>query len=495
MSNIRQQSIITGLSLGSGLLIGFVNSVWLFPKYIGVETLGLVQWMVSVMAVIGIVGGLGINATITKFYPYFKEKKAHFLSFSLLYLAIGSTLSLLLLFVFKDWIIGTFNDENSSYLAQQYYNLLYFGIVFLLSNELLLSYARSLFKGAIPSFIFQTASRIYVLFLIVGYCLSLITLPTFVVLYMAKFGLVSLFFCIYLGSIGALKLANPIQVLRSNKIKEIYQFSAFTILGHAGFLLLGQIDTLMLSSMRNYAEAGVYGIFATIAALIFIPRMALSAVIAPLFSEAIAENKPKNVEILYKRVTRNVFVAGLLLFICIVINIQNVILFYEKDIYTVGFEVTIILGLAQLLNSFLGLSGTILINSKFYKFSLIAKFLMGFSATLLNYTLIPKYGTIGAATGTAIALIGVNITLCGYVFIKLKIDPFSKHLLKAVFIGIFLLFINFMLPVLPNIFIDTLYRTLIIVVFFFALNLYFTTSEDLSKLVNDYWKKLFQKSV
>jgi O-antigen/teichoic acid export membrane protein len=58
----------------------------------------------------------------------------------------------------------------------------------------------------------------------------------------------------------------------------------------------------------------------------------------------------------------------------------------------------------------------------------------------LNLLLIPTYGMTGAAISTMIAWSSINIIRTLFIWIKFKMQPFTKHNLK-VFILLFLLYI------------------------------------------------------
>ncbi len=130
MGVIRRQGISTSVFMAAGLLLGFVNSIWLYPKLVGVETLGLVQWLFASLSLATLVGSLGLDKIIIRFFPYYENKQGQFLSFVLLYALVGIGLAILGLFVLKPLVLQSFASEGSSAIAEQYYYLLYFGVFF-----------------------------------------------------------------------------------------------------------------------------------------------------------------------------------------------------------------------------------------------------------------------------------------------------------------------------------------------------------------------------
>lgn len=85
MSIIRRQAIANTFITYAGLLLGVINILWLMPKGLSPQEIGLRSLLLSSAFLVSPLARIGFNKVIIKFYPVFKdpEKKimVFFLSF------------------------------------------------------------------------------------------------------------------------------------------------------------------------------------------------------------------------------------------------------------------------------------------------------------------------------------------------------------------------------------------------------------------------------
>ena len=75
MSVILKQGFWSTIIIYIGVLLGFVNSVILFPKYLSPEQIGLIRQIISAAIILIPITTFGANATYVKFYPSFKDDR------------------------------------------------------------------------------------------------------------------------------------------------------------------------------------------------------------------------------------------------------------------------------------------------------------------------------------------------------------------------------------------------------------------------------------
>lgn len=105
-----------------------------------------------------------------------------------------------------------------------------------------------------------------------------------------------------------------------------------------------------------------------------------------------------------------------------------------KPEYASAKWVIIILGAARLFSMSFGINHSILVITKFYRAETFLAILLLVLVVITNLILIPLYGIIGAAIGTAIAITVFNILLYLFIEVKYKLKPFSINSIKMLFL-------------------------------------------------------------
>ncbi|NNK88765.1 MAG: hypothetical protein HKO90_10815 [Flavobacteriaceae bacterium] len=120
-----------------------------------------------------------------------------------------------------------------------------------------------------------------------------------------------------------------------------------------------------------------------------------------------------------------------MIFVLIICNINQL-----YDIIPVEFSgallVVVLVSLAKLSDNIIGNNNAILFNSKYYFIVLILGIILALTAVGLNLWLIPIHGINGAALATVISIFGYNATKLLFVYLKLKMWPFTSQTVKAV---------------------------------------------------------------
>jgi O-antigen/teichoic acid export membrane protein len=86
----------------------------------------------------------------------------------------------------------------------------------------------------------------------------------------------------------------------------------------------------------------------------------------------------------------------------------------------------------RIIDMYSGLNGLILLSSKKYKIDIVFTLFLLVITIVLNMILLPKYGVVGAAIATSVALILYNFSRLIYVLIIFKIHPFQKSQLYII---------------------------------------------------------------
>ena len=165
-------------------------------------------------------------------------------------------------------------------------------------------------------------------------------------------------------------------------------------------------------------------------------------------------------------------------------------IFADIDIDNIFLLVFIILGLTKVFNMAFGINSQIIKISRYFRLDTILALILTIVTIITNILLIPKFGIEGAALATALSIVVFNLIRYVFVYQKLAIQPFSLQTLLTLFILIVALGIGLILPKLSNIYLDTIYRSILIVLIT-VLPIYFTkVSEDINSIIHSILARL-----
>jgi hypothetical protein len=177
-----------------------------------------------------------------------------------------------------------------------------------------------------------------------------------------------------------------------------------------------------------------------IAALIELPRRAISQLTATLFAGHWKNEDFPAMQSLFRQVSINQFLLGSLILLLIWINLD--FLFWmmpNGEIYTAGRYVVLIIGLTKVVDLLFGGNHEILLNSPAYRFSLIALVFLGVISFSINYVMIPVYGMNGAAAGTVVSVLLYNSLKSGFIWFRYRLWAFDRKTMYGIIlvVGLF----------------------------------------------------------
>lgn len=180
------------------------------------------------------------------------------------------------------------------------------------------------------------------------------------------------------------------------------------LLATSAFVLLNQIDTILLGTMRSEAEVGAYNSAYRIAMVLGLPMIALQAVVASRISKAHAEGRLSDVRAIGRWVSlRATMIVGPMC-IGLFVGRQPLLAMFGES-FVVASTALIVMTIAQLFNAWTGPTGYLLhLTGRQNRLALLAVFAC-IANTAGNLLLIPRFGMEGAAVSTAVCLGGMQI--------------------------------------------------------------------------------------
>lgn len=444
MKPIARQSILTTLSSYLGVLVGYVNILWLLPYALEPEQIGVFRTIQDIALLFVPFAQLGAGNGITRFYPKVKSLQFSFFTLSLLIALIGFTIVSALFFFFKETLVAAFATNSPEVI--DFFGVVLFITLFAVLNTILDIFCRSFLKVAVPAFFREVILRLLVAILISTYLLRWISFDMFMwglalTYFISLFGMI-----IYMLKIKIFKLDFKFRDFPTGFLKEFIKYNLITLLGTTGGILIMKIDSLMVSSMIGLDANAIYTIAFSIAVVIEMPKRAISQVVMPVIADHFEKGELTAINQLYKQVAVHQFLICLLLFLGIWSNIDSLYHFVPNNqIYEVGKWVVLWIGLGKLSDVLFSINGEIIVFSKYYIFNITATLIMSIVVIVLNLVLIPNMGIEGAALASFLAMFLFNFIKYIYVKKRLNFDPFSKDILKIIFLGLITYTIQFYL--------------------------------------------------
>ena len=120
MGKILKQSFWSTIVIYFGVLLGFINSIILFPKFLSTEQIGLIRQIISMSSILIPITTFGVSGAYVKFYSQFKKSqklKDQFFSFNLLIIIISYSCISIIIFIFFDDLKYLFIKKSNLFLG------------------------------------------------------------------------------------------------------------------------------------------------------------------------------------------------------------------------------------------------------------------------------------------------------------------------------------------------------------------------------------------
>lgn len=483
MGIIQRQGIRNSVITYTGIVLGAISLIFIQPRFLTKEEIGLTRILFSFSALVANFMPLGVNATVFKFFPYFRnrEERHHgFFGFMLIFPLIGYILVAALLYIFKGIVIEHYISQSKLFTDYLYYVFpLTFFFTFI---NVLTAYSYSIFRTSVPLLINDVLVRIGGIILFTIYFIKLVNRDQFIFLFVTIYGIqfVTLICYLFYEDRPSLKI-------NWSKYKEhtpyiMFKYGIVMSLSGISSIGLKYLDTLMLgmykpreANLHALDIVGIYSIAAFVAAFVEAPMNALDKIIVPKLADGWKRNDIPDIKDIYYKSAKYLTVIGGLLFLLINLNVDSLFqLIPDKD-FSLGKGVIFIISIGTLVNMATGNSDGLLMTSSRYK--LLTWLLLGLLIiAYINYKIfIPLFGMEGAAIATALSATIYNFTKYFMIWRFYHMQPFTLDTLKVIGIIAFTGLMVYFVPAVHNPFVDIPIRGSLTVVIFacllYALNI------------------------
>ncbi|MDX1628084.1 MAG: oligosaccharide flippase family protein [Fulvivirga sp.] len=478
MGLVRKHSINFTFIYYIGVVLGYVNTVLLFPNILEPDQFGLTRILLSIAIVISQFAQLGSPNMVIRYFPVLRKK---IFSLGILICTTGLVVVLSLLILLQQPIKSFFID-NSALFTDHFYLLLPFGAAMVYYN-LFDAYLRAIYKNAFSAFLSNILVRLIWMALILIYSFGHINFQSFIVLFACSYALITLISFIYIQIVNNPRIINQFSSEEKEFFKQIRSFNFFTLLAGISSFLINKVDIMMLGSMESLEVLGVYAIAAYMAMVIRVPASSIARTAQVLVADSFKKSNIRDVASLYTKsaITQLILSSGI--FILILINYQN-ITYVLPETFRQSYYIFLFLGITQVLDSAMGINGFIMINSKYYKTETLFSTLLLVLTVISNLILIPLMGAQGAAIATLFSIAAYNLMRLFFIRQKLKMQPFTVKTLYAILIGGTTFFLSNLVPVYDHFIIDAIIRSAVMCILFVPLVYFSKISPDVNKMID-----------
>jgi len=486
MGVIKKEGIKQSIVSYIGVLIGIVNVVYFYPKFLTEEELGLYRFLIDTATLLFPFISLGVHNLSVRMFPIFKdpENGHHGLWFFLLSgIVVGYIFFLSVIVLFFPFIDQFFADETP--LIQQNWRFIIplSGLVILvmICTQYILNFKKILVTSIINDLFIKVGLPVIAGLVYFDIC----TLQEGVYVLIGVYAAAVLTLMLYIVYLKQWHFKPDWNFLKKPLLKEMGTYSFYGILGSLGSILVTRIDVFMIAVLADNSlqGVGVYSIAMIMANVIMIPARSINNISSPVIAEAWKTFDIDSIKTVYSKSSIVLLTVGVLFLVGIWSSVDDIFrLMPNGERFAVGKYVILILGLAKLFDLATGTNGQVIAYSKFFRFNFYAVLILAVFNVICNFIFIPIYQINGAALASASSIFIFNISKTAFVHYKMGLQPFSLNTLKVLVIGAIVYVTGLFIPSTDLPFLDIIFRSAYISITFVSAILYFNISEDVTNL-------------
>jgi len=410
-----------------GFAIGALNTLFLYTNFMDPKYYGLIQVVLSAAAVLMPLLAFGVPNALIKFYSGFEDERSQdsFLTMMLI-LPLALIVPIALVSYLANDAIGNLLSKENPIVKDYVWYIFFIGMT-MAYFEVFYAWARIRMKSVFGNFMKEIFCRVGQSILLLLLILEIITVDFFIKALVGLYVLRMVLMKIY-----AYRLRMPKFSFGFPKnTKDVLKYSALIIVGGSTAIVLLEVDKVMINNFIKIENVAYYSVAGFIATVIAVPSRSMHQITYPLTAEYLNKRDMTSLKSLYQKSSLTLFIVAGLLFLLILLNLNDLYDLLPED-YRGGFMIVFWIGLAKVYDALLGNNNSILYNSDYYRSILGFGVLLALMAILFNWWLIPKYGLNGAAIASFSAFFIYNTIKLFYVKQKFGISPFTSETFKVV---------------------------------------------------------------
>jgi len=430
---VVRQSFKSTLVTYVGVALGAMNLLYFFPRYLNPELIGIRELLLGVALSLSIFTQLGLQSAMSRFFPYFQDEQRQHNGFLLFSLGVGAVGFLIFGGLF--WFLRDFWQSlfaaNSPEANRYWWMILPLTALIMLQNILEI-WARLHLRIVVNALLREILLRAGLTVLTLAYGHGYLGWDAFLWGICGTYAALVLLLARYLRLMGVLYL-DPSRIRVRRALRPLMlRYSLWMIIGGAGVVIAERIDGLMLAWLTGLAATGIYSLSFFVGTIIEMPRRSVSQIAGTLITHAWKSRDYGTLAKLHQQAALNQMLIGGMLLVLVWTHVEALFaLMPNGEVYKAGKWVVLWIGLARWFDMSNGLNSEIILNSPYYRFNLASILFLGLVSFGANYLMIPRYGLTGAAAGSTLSILLFNGLKGGFLWFKLRIQPFGRSTLAA----------------------------------------------------------------
>jgi O-antigen/teichoic acid export membrane protein len=226
------------------------------------------------------------------------------------------------------------------------------------------------------------------------------------------------------------------QPSRQYEMKEWLGFAVPNFMTSIIDMTLESIDTLLLALFAiSNIEIALYTAAIKLSGFITMPQTSINAMFAPTIAELHSKGEHERLASMFKVVTKWSLTLSLPIF-CVAVVFSRPLLSISGQDYVEAWPLLVAFAIGNIINTGTGAVGYLLMMTGHQKVAVINSLSAVGINVLLGVILTPRYGAMGVAISTGMAVAVVNLLRLLQVRIFLKLHPYKWDTLKPVFAGL-----------------------------------------------------------
>ncbi|MBQ4018493.1 MAG: oligosaccharide flippase family protein [Paludibacteraceae bacterium] len=402
MGVIAKQSIRGTIVTYLGIAVGVVTTFFVLTRFLTTEEVGLTRVLIDAAVLFVGLAQLGTNASIIRFYPYFREKNSEedhgFFFWALVVPFIGFILFAIIYWACEAPLAAWFG--NKSPLFVEYYYFVLPLAFFMLYQTICESTCNVLMNIVLPRAVRELVVRVGLLAIYLLYAFHVLSIDGLVIGICVNYACAAIINLCYFFSLKRIQLRPDWSFLRAHSdiVRKYLVYTGFLLISAVTTVLAPTLSSFFVTAKMGLDSTGIFAIATYMAVMVSVPNRSVAAIASPQLARAIKEQNREECSHLVSQVTRNMLLIGGFILLAMWVNIDLIFhILPNGTTYASAKTVVLILGVSQLVLATFSICFSLLTYSRFYAFSLLLSLLLTVSALLLNNYLVPLYGMEGAA--------------------------------------------------------------------------------------------------
>lgn len=479
MGIVIKQSIINTVITYVGFAIGAANTLFMYPQILGDDFYGLTGFILSSGNVIMPLMAFGVHNTLIKFFSEYRseQEKNGFLSYLLLLPLLVAIPVVAICYVGYDEIASFFSTK-SPIIYNYFWQIPLIGLC-MAYFEIFYAWVKANLKSTFGTFAREILLRILITAGLLAVYFNWISAGSFINLTLLIYLAITAVMMVYAFSIRRFRFDVRFPVNR----KAVFRYSIFIILSGSVANMLLDLDKMMMGKMLEIENIAYYSVAIFMATVISVPSRSMHQIAYPITAKLMSEGKFDELNDFYKRTSITLQIVGGLVFVGILVNVNQVYKLLPAG-YSDGLFTVFVIGLSKYLDLILGNNNSIIFNSKYYKAVLFLGLFLAVIQVALNLYLIPIMLIDGAALATLISIALYSLAKLLFVVFRMKLFPFTKQTLYsfAILVAAFGLFYYWDFEFHPILNIGL--KSVLVTVFFIGLHYALKVSPEVNSIID-----------